>query len=314
MPKLDYLQQRKLNPADDLRETLTHLEERLVRIRNIEPDRAAEFMLDLDRACILFEQLEAAGLELRAEQGRFKAIQARVLQRAGSLLKALGGPAALARLRPQPAPPEERWWWSIDRAVAARKKQARLRLMVALGLLLAGITGVIVAFKTVLAPSPEALARVEAENAAFAALDESNPAAALAALEEGLLVTGDEPGLLIMQGVVQRAMGHPDEAERSFSRAQAALDDPLYFYLARGQVELRLTEPQNTEADARAALALNENSARAWLLLGNSLEMQDEKMQALLAYEQAGNLAMDSGDNEVYVIARMALARLSGFQ
>lgn len=314
MPKLDYLQQRKLNPADDLRETLTHLEERLVRIREMAPDQAAEFLADLDRACELFEQLAAAGLELRAEQGRFNTIQARVLQRAGSLLKALGGPAALARLRPEPAPPEERWWWSIDRTVAARRKQAQRRLALVLGLLLVVIGGLIVAFRTVLAPSPEALARVEAEGAAFAALDGGDYATALAALEKGLQTAAGDPGLLILQGVVQQAAGDPDAAGRSFEQAQAGLNDPLYFYLARAQVALRLNQPENAEADAQAALALDENSARAWLLLGQALESQDEKMQALMAYDRAGNLAMDSGDNEVYVISRMALARLSGFQ
>lgn len=314
MPKLDYLQQRKLNPADDLRETLTHLEERLVRIRDMAPDRAAEFLRDLDRACDLFEQLEAAGLELRAEQGRFNTIQSRVLQRAGALLKAVGGPAALARLRPAPAPPQERWWWSLDRTVAARRKQARRRLAVVLGLLLVVIGGVIVAFRTVLAPSPEALARVEAENAAFAALDAGDYDTALAALEEGLRTATGDPGLLIFQGVVQQARGDTAAAERSFEQAQAGLNDPLYFYLVRSQMALRLNQPENAAADARAALELDENSARAWLLLGQALETQDQKMQALMAYDRAGNLALDSGDNEVYVIARMALARLSGFQ
>lgn len=312
MPKLDYLQQKKLNPADDLRETLTHLEERLVRIREMEPDQAAAFLHDLDRVDGLIKQLAETGLELRAEQGRFSTVQARVLQRAGSLLKAVGGPAELARLRP--GQPGENWWWSIDQTVANRRKQARRRLAVILGLLLAVFGGVIVAFRTVLAPSPEALARVEAENAAFAALDDGDYEAALAALEKGLQVTGDDPGLLVMRGVVLRSMGETDEAEQSFDRVLATIDDPLYFYLARGQVELRLNQPENTEADARAALALDETSARAWLLLGQALELQDQRFQALMAYERAGNLAMDSGDNEAYVIARMAMARLSGFQ
>jgi tetratricopeptide (TPR) repeat protein len=314
MPKLEYLQQKKLSPTDELREILNSLEERQVKIREMEADQGAAFLRDLDQAYLLFDRLETAGLDLSPERGRFNGIQARLEKRVGALLRAAGGRESLARLRPEPLPDRARWWWYVDDRVALQKKQAWRRLAVTLVIIVLVIGGIILLFRTVLAPSPEVVARVEAENAAFSAIEAGDYQAALAAVDKGLQTAIADPGLLIFQGVLYQVLGQEDKAEQSFSQAQAGVSDPVMFYLSRAQLELRLNQVELAEADARAVLELDENSARAWLLLAQALETQEERMGAVVAYERAGNLALEKGDNEVYVMARLALARLSGFQ
>lgn len=311
MRKLDYLQQKKLSPADELREILGSLEERLLKVKLMTSSQALMLIHDLDRLFSLFSQLEATDLNLLPERGRFESVQARLKKTAGALLKAVGGPQALNRARSQPAPPREQWWWYIHEIVAQQQQRFRRQLVIGTAVILLVLGGLALAFKTILAPSPEVVARVEAENQAYTAVDAADYQAALLAIETGLAKVPGDAGLLIFKGVLQESLGDEAGATQSFAQAQAALDDPQTFYFSRGQLELRVNRLDQAESNARAAIALDENSPNAWLLLGQTLEFQNRKSEAIPAYERASRLAFDQGDNEVVVLARLALGRIT---
>lgn len=173
------------------------------------------------------------------------------------------------------------------------------------------LAGLIIAFKTVWAPSPEAVARLEGEDNAFAAFDEGNYVDSIAAVDHALTIVPDDPGLLVIRGVALEALGRADEAQQNFDKAQTLFESPINFHIGRGQIYLRTSQFEKTEAEARSVLALDETNATAWLLLGQSLELQDKRTEAITAYQQASELAVASGNNEVVVLARLALGRMS---
>jgi tetratricopeptide (TPR) repeat protein len=310
MPKLDYLQQKRLSPADELRDILSSLEERQLKIRSLDTNQSLDLLHDLDKVDTLFQQFEAAGLDLLAEQGRFKSILARLEKQAAALLKSLGGTAALSSNRPQPSPPPEKWWWYIDKQVAAQQRHLWQRVIIALIIALVALGGIVLLFQTVLAPSPEVVARLEAENGAYAAIDAGNYKEAVAVIERGLAKVPADPSLLILKGVVQEILGEQTAATQSFEQAQAGLNNRFDFYMARSQLELRVGQAAKAKVNARAALELDPNSGAAWLLLGQALELQDKRFEAIPAYEKASQLALASGDHEVVVLARLALGRI----
>ncbi|MEW5961238.1 MAG: tetratricopeptide repeat protein [Chloroflexota bacterium] len=308
--KLDYLQQKKLNPADELRELLGSLEERQVKIKQLTSSQALLMLRDLDLVFALFEQLRTVDLDLLPEEGRFKAVLARVRQSARPLLKALGGAAALAEHRPAPVPARERWWWYIHEDVLAQQQRLLRQVMIGLVLVLALIGGLVLAFNTILAPSPGTVARLEAENAAYAALEAGNLEAALEAVTSGLAKAPGDPNLMLFQGVLLDLIGEKTKAAENFAQVQAGLDNRFEFFLRRSQLYLQVNRPEQAETDAQAAVALDDSSAAAWLLLGQALESQNRGFEAVSAYEKAGQLAFESGDSQVVVMARLALARL----
>jgi tetratricopeptide (TPR) repeat protein len=311
MPKLDFLQQKKLNPADELREILISLEERQPRVRSFDAGQAQRFLLDLDRIDSLFHQLESAGLDLLPEKGRWQAHLAWLQKQTAPLLKSLGGPAALRAQRPASLPPPEKWWWYLDKRVAAQRQRLRRQIALIAVAILVLVGGLVVLFQTVLAPSPEVLARLEAENSAYEAIDNGEYPQALADIEQGLVKVPGNPDLLLLKGVVEEVLGEDTAAADSFDQAQVGLNSPFYFYLARSQLQLRVGQFSKAEHDARTALELDEKSAGAWFLLGQALESQNKLPEAASAYQKASELGMDSGDNEVVVMARMALGRLA---
>ncbi|MBN1991524.1 MAG: tetratricopeptide repeat protein [Anaerolineae bacterium] len=314
MPKSDtlgYLQEKKLGPADELREHLHKLEESHLNIKTMDSAQALALLRDLDWVVARLDQLEANGLDLRPERGRFQAIQGHLKKKAAPLLQALGGPMALRKQRPAPLPPPEQWWWYINDMVAAQQQRLWRRVVIGLAMGLLVIGGVIIAFNTILAPSPETVARLNAENDASSFVEEGKYLEALAALENGLAKVPGDSGLLIFKGVVLEALGQEEEAAQTFAQAQELITDPKEFYLARAQLYLRMNQPEKAEREALAALELDEEFGRTWLTLGQAYELQGRVLEALETYETAGQVAFDQNENEVYVLSRMALARLS---
>ena len=311
MPKLDFLQQKKLNPADELREILTSLEECQPLMRSFDAGQAQRFLLDLDRVDSLFQQLESAGLDLLPEQGRWQAHLAWLQKHAAPLLKSLGGPAVLSAQRPMPAPPPEKWWWYLDKRVAAQRQGLRRQIALIAVVISLLVGGLVVLFQTVLAPSPEVIARMEAENNAYAAIENGEFRQALADIEQGLAKVPGNPDLLLLKGVVEEVLGEDSAAATNFDQARVGLNSPFNFYLTRSQLQLRVGQFSKAEHDARTALGLDEKSASAWFLLGQTLEAQNKLPEAASAYQKASEFGLDSGDNEVVVMARMALGRLA---
>jgi tetratricopeptide (TPR) repeat protein len=312
MPKLDHLREKQLSRTDELRAALRALEERTVKLKSMDSATALLLLQDLDRAQTLFEQLEATGPDLTAERGRFESLQGSLKKGAGPLLKALGGRIALAEHRPRPAPPAARWWWYIDRLVAERQRRRYRRIAITVVSVLVIVGGVVLAFNTILAPPPEIVARVDAENGAFLAIDEGNFQAALEAVEAGLTKVPGEPRLTLFKGVLQENLGQEAEAAATFAQVRAAFGDPVTYLLSRAQLRLRVNQPELAEQDVRAALEIEAELPGAWLILGQTLELQDRAFEAVQAYQRAGALALDQGDNEVVVLSRLALARLGG--
>jgi tetratricopeptide (TPR) repeat protein len=311
--KLEYLQQKKLNPADELREMLTNLEGDLPRLKRLSDTEARAFLRRLDHSRLLFSQLTEDGVDLTSEQGRFDTIQAAIRERVRPLLKAIGGAAALAEARPHPAPDRnERWWWYIHENVAARQRAAIRQILIIAGTVLGLLVAVYVAFQTVLAPDPAAIVRMNAETDALLAFDETDYELALLTLNAALTEVPKDPSLLLMRGVFYQLLNQPVEADTDFHAAAMGLDDPIGFHLGRGQVYMRTNQFARAEADARALLEIDEARPEAWLLLAQSLENQDRRLLAMEAYERAGELALDSGQNQIVVMARLGLGRVSG--
>jgi len=308
--KLNYLHHKKLNPADELRDLLNGLEDRRPSLKSLSPTQALIILRELDQIYALFAQLEAGGLDLSAERGRFESIQTQFRQNAGRLLKGLGGAAALSDHRPRPAPERERWWWYIHEIEAARQQHLLRRVVTGVIVVFVLVGAIYLAFNTILAPAPEVIARVEAENDAMSAFEVGDYQQAIDEIDQGLSIAAVDPGLLIMKGIFQELLDQDSEAVQTFALAQTELKDPPIFFLGRGQIYFRTGQFLKAESDARVAIELDDTMSAAWLLLGQALEGQGKKFESIPAYQQAGELALANGDNEVFVMARLALSRV----
>lgn len=310
MSKLAYLQQKKLNPADELRELLNTLEDRGPSLKVLNSTKALILLRDLDIVSDLFAQLEATGLNLLSEQSRFKAIQSHFKRNAALILKALGGPEALDEFRPSPPPSRERWWWYSHELVAAQQRRLAKQIATTVLVIVGMIGAIVLIFNTVLAPSPEAVARVEAENESMAAFEVGDYELAIAEVEEGLAVVPDDPTLLIIRGAFLEFLGNDNEAAQSLETARNNLNDPTTFHLTLAETYMKIGQYIKAEDEARASIELDNTISSTWLILAQSLEGQGRLDEAVEAYEQAGDIALANGDSEIVVLVRLALSRV----
>jgi tetratricopeptide (TPR) repeat protein len=310
--KLDFLQAKKLGPLDDLREELSRLEEVHLAIKVMDSEQALKLLHDLDQVIATFEKLDPTGERLVGEWSRFESVQGRLKQHASKLLKLIGGEEALAQQRPRPAPPADHWWWYLDQIVAERQRGIVKRVGIISFIVLVILGTVVVLFNTVFKPSPEAVARLNAVNDAYTAIElDGDFEKALAIIDEGLAVVPNDPSMLMVKGVVLQLLGRESEAEDMFLLVQGILNNPIEYHLSRAQVYLRTNQLAQAESDALAALELNDESAWGWMLLGQSYEMQESYIDALDAYEIAGEIAFENEENELYVMSRLAVARIT---
>jgi tetratricopeptide (TPR) repeat protein len=306
--KLSHLQQKNLTPADKLRELLHDLDNRHTLVSQMTSTQVLGLLRDLDHIYHTFAELETSQLDLSAEKGLFTELQGHLKRQIKPLLKVLGGAAALHDYSPAKPSPQQ-WWWHADEIVA-KQQSAWQRQVLIIGMVIAVIfAAVFLALNTVFAPDPQVLARYEIERTTFSAIDAEKFDEALMGIEEGLKKFPQDEGFWLTKGVLQDILKQP-AATQTFQQAEKIINSPFNFHLGRGQLYLRVNLPEKAEVDLRAALALNEKVSLAWLLLGQALEAQSKKVEASLAYEKAGSLALDNGESEIVVSARMALMRL----
>jgi len=86
-------------------------------------------------------------------------------------------------------------------------------------------------------------------------------------------------------------LGDETAADASFKQ-HSGLNDSLHFYLGRSQLQLRVGQAAKAEHDVRAAIDLDKNSAWAWFLLGQALELKNKPAEAFRPTKKPANWAL----------------------
>lgn len=306
------LRPEQMTPADELRALLARSEQRVANLRG--SGRAAlDLLLALDRISELWPELEAQGVDLRPELGRWETLQAALERRAALLareLRASGGlPAARARAHPQGEPA---WWWFAAEQVRAQRLQRLRRAALTLAGTAAALVLLYFLFTRVLFPVDPALraaldAQADGERKVAAAGD------VRAALDDFRRITellpGD-PGGWLRVGCAQLRLGDAAAAAENFRRAEVLLADEVQLRLARAPICELLGLPDQAEADLRAVLAADPQNAQAYYYLANIYEGRGEFSAALEALERASDLAGASAQDELVALARFRMGML----
>ncbi len=300
-----------LTPADELRQLLEAAEEQLPSLKGSR-DGAVTFLLGLDRVAELWPQLEAQGVDLRPEAGRWTTIQAIVHKHAPTIVRevaAAGGFAAARSRRHGDAPVD--WWWDLDREVR-RNQMLRVRNIV-LGLIAVILAGaaVIFVFNRVLPADPKVQASVSKLMDGQQAIEQKGDlAAAIRSFQEAAVLTPNDPDPWLWLGVAQQKSGDPAAAESSYARARQVLGSDLEFHVQRAPVDMAAGLYDQSHLDLTAALAIDPEEPRAALYLGGLLELEGRLPEAIQALEQASAWSEKRNQAELTALSRFRLAML----
>lgn len=292
-------------PAEELRRLLAQAEQRLPDLRS-DPAAAAELLATLDRIAVLFGELEAQGMDLRPERGRWEGLQRAVDNRIGYVVRSVPDWDA-ARRQAQATP--DRPWWYLDQTLAATRRRNRRRALVTAVGVVALVALLVVAWRTFFPVDPAVAAAQQAMEMGQRHVRLQEWEAAYASFTEAAQATPTDAIPFIWLGVVQEELGDNRAAAVHFAQAEQLLTDPVRFRVEKSFAYNQVGRFVQAEEEARAALAIDPKSPHAHYVLAGALEQQDKIEQAIEEFDIASQLA-EKVDANLSALARIRLATL----
>lgn len=271
---------------------------------------AYEIFMELDAVHSRIKQAESQGINIKAELAQFDGISALVRKEAVSLLALAGGEEGLRQKREQIHPSNEQWWWYLDEYLAEQRRSRIKRFARVAVISLVVLAMLIVVYRAFLAPDPQVIAELNAQQNAEAALAEKDLDLALAEVDKGLAEVPDSLDLKMLKAGILEAQGRNEEAGRLFESVRSSIGDDETFFLMKAQVYQVMGRATEVIQLLEKVLESYPDSAKAYLLIGQAYEDVGEPLKALDAYEKASAAGDKIDDSTTVAQARIKMGML----
>jgi tetratricopeptide (TPR) repeat protein len=305
------LRNDRLTPADDLRSLLADSEKLLVNLRG-SGSNALDLLRDLDTIDALRSELDAAGADLRAEEGRWESVLAGVRDKASQIVREARHLGGLAALRRQNHPDgQAAWWWRLDQEVAARTRRRLLRGgAIALGaIVLIAAAGLILRTLFPVDPRVQQATEKLLQGQNKVEFDGDLQGALVLFQQAAALTPGDSETWLWLGGV-QEKLGDAAAAADSFRHASDLIPDPLDYLTRRATIHLALGMLDQALSDANAALARDPENPQAEIILAGVYQAQGQLDAAVQALQRTADYADKRNLPQISATARYQLGML----
>ncbi len=303
------LRYEQTTPADELRERLAACERSIANIRG-SGSGARVLLEDMDRISQLWPVLEAAGLDLRPEAGRWETIQASLRRVSRRLLKELRASGGLAAVRAQQHPDGQcEWWWRLDEAVAQENKRRALRAGLTTATVLVAGLALYFIFRLLFPVDPNLKAAMDLQSAGELKIQKSGDfAGALADFKSATTFLPNDAETWLRLGVAQEELGDTTAMEESYKRARALVANDADFQFDRAGVYFTLGMLEKAKSDAQASVAAAPENPYGHYLLSSIYETLGQGQDALTALQRAADLAEAQQQTQLSAMARYRMA------
>ena len=281
-----------------VRQLLDQTERDIVAMRG-EPAKVAGVIQQVERIRLMLGNLRAAGVDVRAEQGRADTLNGRLDRDAALVVKRVGQSGAAVELVGSAL------WNELQATVAARRAQARRRQLTVLGVV---VTIGVLLFVVLPAGFP---APPTANITAVSQLvDQGDLDGALARAQVEQANAPDDLQIGLWIAALHQKKGDTAQAQAAWNAARSRYDSEVDYYSDRVQVFLAVGDLAAAERDAEALRALDGGATIGTFFLGSVRELQGNNREAIELYEQAATLADKENRPELVVTARTRMATL----
>ena len=308
MPKGSVQDTRVATNLVTLRDKIRELEVSLANLRGRGKRVVALLKLrdEIDEAMARLGQ----GFDLRPERTRVETIDNILYRKAGAVLLELSASGGLRTAREQAKPPEQRWWWFLDEYVAEKRRRSAIRaITVVLGIAAVLLIGNF-AMDRFFGLSPEEKEARVFTLQAEQAIQRGDFDQAIAEYEKALEILPDAADVHLQLGVLYEQEGEETKSEAALRRAEELVGDRARFLTALARMYSDVGLADKALAEVNEAIALNPESAEAFLIRATIHENADEYQLAIDDLDRSADLAQASGQDELYVLARMRLGML----
>jgi tetratricopeptide (TPR) repeat protein len=305
------LREDRLTPADELRSLLAESERLLANLRGADLN-AVDLLRSMDRISALMPDLEALGVDLRAEGARWEALQAAVHRGAASILRHTRQAGGLKALRRQYYPDgQAAWWWYLDQEVASRTRSRLLRI----GAIVLGVAALLIAGSMILRAVFPVDPRVE--EAAGKLMEgqsklqnDADYQGALPLFQDAVTLTPDDSEAWLWLAATQQKLGDQQASAESFRRAQQLTPTETDFHLRRATVYLAVAMLDEALTDANAVIAADPENPEANMILAGVYDARGDYSVALEALQRAAEFADLRNQPQIGATARYQMGML----
>ena len=300
------MQSGKAPTPDDLEKLIAKCDALLADV-HVWQENLLELLFLRDEMEELAEYFEGRDIDVTPYRNTMRTIDGVLRHKRTILARELKKPA-LAGARAAKNPPLHHWWWHMDSLVREERKRSFLRWLAVGSVVVVVLVAAVVAVNKLTEKSSAMNHHLRQAQRLYlagdyrASLNEAQLAAAM-------IPTETSP--YIWQSIIYEKMeGQKTESAASFAQATELGQSELNSHLERGAIYYELGDIEASHQDAEAALRLDPESARAYLLSAN-LYMEEGKLdEAEEAVQNA--LRYSEGDSTTHVLAKMQLMQLLG--
>ena len=257
-----------------------------------------------------FSRLESENLDLRPEKTRIETIDNILSREANTIVGQAREAGGLQAVREEENPPESHWWWYLDEYVAEKRRKKIVKTVtIVLSVLAVLVAGNFLMDKFFGLSSQEKEARIHI-NEAEQQFREGSYQQAIKEYEKAVKITPSDGQAQTALGVLYELQGNMEKSQEAFEAAENAFDDRLEFLMTQAQTYMTAEQYDKALDKANAAIELDPESARAYLIRGSIYEKTDKRAKAIEDFQHSADLAQSAGQDALYVLAKMRLATL----
>ncbi len=303
------VRQERQGLATSLREDLAEAERLIVQLRR---DNVEAFLRLMDRIEESFTLLETSGLDLRPEQTRWGSLLSKLTREAGRVMRTIDVAGGLEQLR-KANPPAEGLWWQLDAMVAASRRRTVRRIGITVGTIAAVLAIVWALLTYVIPPDANTVIASEAITTLQQLSFEGRWEDALSTIEEAKAqLTQPDAELLIWEGVVRDKLGQSERSLEALEEARALVpaDQHVAYLWSLGAIRLYVNDLEEARIAGNEAVSLEPANPQGYFLLASVAEGEGDTGAAIDLFEEAYQLATESNNPQLAVIARVRMGSL----
>ncbi len=303
--------QGRVTPADELRELLTSAEKLAASVSG-NAQNAAGLLAALDRIAELWPLLDAQGVDLRSEAGRWETLQAVVQRRGAAIVEALKPLGGIQALRRQTHPGGgEGSWWRLDEWVAAIRRRAWQRTIAAFAGIIVISAAVFFGLRALFPVDPKVVEASRLLDRGDRLVQEAGDyESALVEYQQAVGNTPDDAELWLRLGAVQERLGDEAASVESFAQARGLIGDETSFFYARAATYMLLAMLDEADRDLQRVFAAEPRNARAWYLAASVYESRNQIGQAIDALNKVSEYATEAQQVELIALSRTRMGFL----
>ena len=253
----------------------------------------------------LAEYFEGRGVDVTPYRNIMRTIDGVLRNKRTILARQLRKPA-LVKARADRNPPPQQWWWHMDSLLWEERKRRFLRWLTVGSVVVVLLVGAVLIVNKLTEERSAMSRHLRQAQELYLAGDYHS---ALSEAQAAAAIIPSETSAYIWQSIIYEKMGeHESESEASFAKAIELSQSEVDSHVERGVSYYGIGDIEASHQDAEAALRLDPESARAYLLTA-SLYIEEGKLaEAEGAVQNA--LSYSEGDSVTHVLAKMQLMRL----